>query len=158
VNRVLDAPMTADSIPEGRSGERNARRRYLHLTDLATASRRTVAFIPAVATFGLAGGLCVLAAALAGCARAGCALTLLRFHRPWKLQADEPHVPVPACHHYITSLRAASLPAVKRKSYRRALPHPAFTPTPSRGAGAARGSARRRSGGSGGPLRSPCTG
>src|SRR5689334_18149843 len=70
---------------EGRSGERNARRRYLHLTDLATASGRTVAFIPAAATFGLAGGLRVLTAALAGCARAGCALTLLRFHRHWKL-------------------------------------------------------------------------
>ena len=41
--------------------------------------------IPAVATFSLAGGLRVLAATLAGRARAGCALTLFRFHRHWNL-------------------------------------------------------------------------
>ena len=39
----------------------------------------------AVATFGLAGGFRVLAATLAGRARAGCALTLFRFHRHWNL-------------------------------------------------------------------------
>jgi hypothetical protein len=56
----------------------------LHLTDLAVASGRAVALIPAaVATFGLAVGFRVLAATLASCARAGCALTLFRFHRHW---------------------------------------------------------------------------
>ena len=41
--------------------------------------------IPAVATFSLAGGLRVLATTLAGRARAGCTLTLFRFHRHWNL-------------------------------------------------------------------------
>ncbi len=58
----------------------------LHLTDLAAASGRAVALIPAAAaTFGLAVGFRVLAAALAGCARAECALTLFRFLRHWNL-------------------------------------------------------------------------
>ena len=58
----------------------------LHLTDLATASGKAVALITAaVATFGLALGFRVLAATLATCARAGCALTLFRFHRHWNL-------------------------------------------------------------------------
>src|SRR4051794_27628640 len=58
----------------------------LRLTDLAAAGGRAVALIPAaVAAFGLAVGFRVLAATLASCARAGCALTLFRFHRHWNL-------------------------------------------------------------------------
>ena len=57
----------------------------LHLTDFAIAGGGAVALIPAVAAFSLAGGLRVLAATLAGRARAGCALALFRFHRHWNL-------------------------------------------------------------------------
>jgi hypothetical protein len=57
----------------------------LHLPALATASGGAIALVPAVAHFILAGGLSVLAATLAGRARAGRALTLFRFHRHWNL-------------------------------------------------------------------------
>src|SRR5947209_1685676 len=70
---------------EVRGSEQNARRRCVHLADLAIASGGAVALNPALATFCLAGGLCVLAAALAGCAGAGCALALFRCHRHWNL-------------------------------------------------------------------------
>jgi hypothetical protein len=58
-----------------------------YLTDLAIASGGAVALIAAVAVaaFALTGGLRVLAATLAGCARAGCALALFRSHRHWNL-------------------------------------------------------------------------
>ena len=56
------------------------------LTELAVASGRAVALIPAaVAAFGLAVGFRALAATLASCARAGCALALFRFHGHWNL-------------------------------------------------------------------------
>src|SRR3954447_7021707 len=85
------APITATWWGHGRIGSSAngvfifMARRYLHLTDLAIASGGAVALIPAVATFGLAGGLGVLAAARAGRSRAGCALTFFRFHRHWNL-------------------------------------------------------------------------
>src|SRR5689334_1862189 len=70
---------------EAGARQRNARRRYLQLADLAIAGRGAVALIPAIATFSLVGGLRVLAATLAGPAGAGCALTLILFHRHWNL-------------------------------------------------------------------------
>jgi hypothetical protein len=71
---------------EGRWLRAKARRRYLHLTDLAAAGGGAVALIPAAgAAFALTGGLRVPAATLACRARAGCALTSFRFHRHWNL-------------------------------------------------------------------------
>jgi len=63
----------------------NARRQYSCLRDLATARWRALAFIPACAASGLARSFRILAATLATCPRAGCALTCFRLVRHWNL-------------------------------------------------------------------------